>query len=96
MSKPPEMGTIPEGLEDKIGWMGSCSNNGTKLYKSDVSVRRRVVVSDWDSPLSGCLMPNRTLEKAMAPHSSTLAWKIPWMEKPGRLQSMGSLRVRHD
>ena len=36
------------------------------------------------------------LEKAMAPHSSTLAWKIPWMEEPGRLQSMGSLRVRHD
>ena len=31
-----------------------------------------------------------SLEKAMAPHSSTLAWKIPWMEKPGRLQSMGS------
>ena len=31
------------------------------------------------------------LEKAMAPHSSTLAWKIPWMEEPGRLQSMGSL-----
>ena len=35
-------------------------------------------------------------EKAMAPHSSTLAWKIPWMEEPGRLQSMGILRVRHD
>ena len=35
-------------------------------------------------------------EKAMAPHSSTPAWKIPWMEEPGRLQSMGSLRVRHD
>ena len=35
-------------------------------------------------------------EKAMAPHSSTLAWKIPWMEKPGRLQSMGSLRVGRD
>ena len=32
----------------------------------------------------------------MAPHSSTLAWKIPWMEEPSRLQSMGSLRVRHD
>ena len=32
----------------------------------------------------------------MAPHSSTLAWKIPWMEEPGGLQSMGSLRVRHD
>ena len=35
-------------------------------------------------------------EKAMAPHSSTLAWKIPWMEEPGRLPSMGLLRVRHD
>ena len=35
-------------------------------------------------------------EKAMAPHSSTLAWKIPWTEGPGRLQSMGSLGVRHD
>ena len=35
-------------------------------------------------------------EKAMAPYSSTLAWKIPWKEEPGRLQSMGSLRIRHD
>ena len=35
-------------------------------------------------------------EKAMATHSGTLAWKIPWMEEPGRLQSMGSLRVRQD
>ena len=35
-------------------------------------------------------------EKAMVPHSSTLAWKIPWMEEPGRLQSMGLLRVEHD
>ena len=36
------------------------------------------------------------MEKAMAPHSSTLAWKIPWTEEPGVLQSMGSLRVGHD
>ena len=35
-------------------------------------------------------------EKAMAPHSSTLAWKIPWTEEPGRLQSMGLLGVGHD
>ena len=35
-------------------------------------------------------------EKAMAPHSSTLAWKIPWTEEPGRLQTMGSRRVGHD
>ena len=37
-----------------------------------------------------------SLEKAMAPHSSTLALKIPWTEEPGRLQSMGSLRVGHN
>ena len=36
------------------------------------------------------------LEKATAPHSRTLAWKIPWTEEPGRLQSMGSRRVGHN
>ena len=36
------------------------------------------------------------LEKAMATHSSTLAWKIPWKEEPSRLQSIGSQRVRHN
>ena len=36
------------------------------------------------------------LEKEMATHSSILAWKIAWTEEPGRLQSMGSQRVRHD
>ena len=36
------------------------------------------------------------LEKEMATHSSILAWKIPWMEEPGRLQSWGSQRVSHD
>ena len=40
----------------------------------------------WEDPL----------EKEMATHSSTLAWKIPWREEPGRLQSMGSQRVRYD
>ena len=42
----------------------------------------------------GLLVPHP--EKAKAPHSSTLAWKIPWTEEPGGLQSMGLLRVRHD
>ena len=41
----------------------------------------------WEDPL---------LEKEMAIHSSTIAWKIPWTEEPGRLQSMGSQRVGHD
>ena len=40
----------------------------------------------WENPL----------EKEMSIHSSTIAWKIPWMEEPGGLQSMGSLRVGHD
>ena len=43
-----------------------------------------------------CAVEVSRAEKAMAPHSSTLAWKIPWMEEPGRLRSMGSLRVGHD
>ena len=42
------------------------------------------------------LKDRERLEKAMATHSSTLAWKIPYMEEPGGLQSMGSLRVGHD
>ena len=40
----------------------------------------------WEDPL----------EKEMAPHSSILAWKMPWTEEPGRLQSIGSQRVGHD
>ena len=47
-------------------------------------------------PLTSSLFPLITTSKAMAPHSSTLAWKIPWTEEPGRLQSMGSRRVGPD
>ena len=43
-----------------------------------------------------CQFLGRKSEKAIATHSSTLAWKIPWTEEPGRLQSMGSRRVGHD
>jgi len=49
------------------------------------------------SPREGKNYPLQyTSEKAMAPHSTTLAWKIPWMEEPVGLQSMGLLRVRHE
>ena len=41
---------------------------------------------DWENPL----------EKGMAPHSSIFAWKVPWTEDPGRLQSKGSQRVEHN
>ena len=49
-------------------------------------------------PVNAGLIPGSedALEKEMAIHSSTLPWKIPWTEEPGRLQSMGSLRVGHD
>ena len=42
------------------------------------------------------VITNLDREKAMVTHSSTLAWKLPWMEEPGGLQFMGSLRVGHD
>ena len=42
------------------------------------------------------LLASASRTKAMAHHSSTLAWKIPWTEEPGRLKAMGLLRVRHD
>ena len=43
-----------------------------------------------------CVLVTVVSEKAMASHSSTLAWKIPWTEEPGKPQSIGLRRVRHD
>ena len=58
-----------------------------QMVKRLLTVREtRVQSLGWEDPL----------EKEMATHSSILAWRIPWMEEPGRLQSMGSKRVRHD
>ena len=58
-----------------------------QLVKNPPAVQETWVPSlGWEDPL----------EKEMATHSSTLAWKIPWTEEPGRLQSMGSQRVGHD
>ena len=55
--------------------------------KASAAMREtRVWFLGWEDPV----------EKVMAPHSSTLAWKIPWTEEPGRLQSVGLLRVGHD
>ena len=51
---------------------------------------------NWHLPLAFAIHCYEDSEKAMAPYSSTLAWKIPWMEEPGWLQSMGLLGVRHD
>ena len=66
---------------------GPLSNKALRILISSFSFQGKDVFSTWWTLLT---------EKAMAPHSSILAWKIPWTEEPGRLQSMGSLRVWHD
>ena len=58
-------------------------------YLSEDRNSNRLIIRYWEFLWQG-------LEKAVAPHSSTLAWKIPWMGEPGGLQSMGSLGIRHD
>ena len=81
-------------------WHGS---NGTG-YSVILLITRSPTTVLWLSMITSvtmfiCLLCRSLcckLEKAMAPHSSTLAWKIPWTEEPGGLQSMGSRRVGHD
>ena len=63
-------------------------------WKPEVPLHKHVHVNIHWSLIS--TLPTPILEKAMAPHSSTLAWKSPWTEEPGRLQSMGSLKVGHN
>ena len=63
----------------------------------EVTRRKRGGIKRGETNLASNQFPKCSpLEKAMAPHSSTLAWKIPWTEEPGGLQSMGLLRVGHD
>ena len=57
------------------------------------SLKKTTLIAVWGMDYR---VPEWESKKAAAPHSSTLAWKIPWTEEPGRLQSMGSLRVGYD
>ena len=67
--------------------MGKLTSLVAQMVKRLPTMQETQVRSlDWEDPL----------EKEMATHSSTLAWKIPWMEERGRLQSMGLQRIRHD
>ena len=66
-----------------------------KSRASLVAQRVKCLPTMWETRVRS-LGREDPLEKAMATHSSTLAWKIPWTEKPGRLQSMGLKRVGHD
>ena len=72
---------------DKLVDLSEVASLVAQTVKFLSAVRKTWVRSlGWEDPLG----------KEMATHSSTLAWKIPWTEEPGRLQSMGSQRVGHD
>ena len=79
-----------------VMWLASTPTE--QHWEGSINKRKNTEISIWSHGLKSCLYysPALCLEKAMAPNSSTLAWKIPWTEEPGRLQSMGLLRVRHD
>ena len=86
-------------LDNVIAWhiglcfLKRCMTSGmTQLVNTMSPVASRNIY--W--PLSYYIGLSVTMEKALAPHSSTLAWKIPWTEEPDGLQFMGSWRVRHD
>ena len=80
-----------------------CGQLTIKLYKKGdgpasklILFFGRLMTMEIEGSLKVLLVLLKNLEKAMATHSSTLAWQIPWTEEPGRLQFMGSLGVRHD
>ena len=82
--------------------MGSCPISSRQIDGETMETGRDFILGDskitTDGNCSHEIKRHLLLgkEKAMATHSSTLAWKIPWTEEPGRLQSMGLLRVGHD
>ena len=87
-------------------WRG-CGAKGTLLHcwcrcklldGMEMPIKARNKTSIWPNNTPSRHIPwvNQKWEKAMAPHSSTLAWKIPWLEEPGGLQYMGSQRVGDD
>ena len=91
------------------GELRSHKSHGTAKKKIKCLKREQQIENIWGKSSRNFKKPNlnlllatiyiglhRITEKAMAPYSSTLAWKIPWREEPGGLQSKGSLRVGHD
>ena len=76
----------PSILFPILHFFNSCSTTGLSVEMMGIQIWSSFIFTAWW----------RISEKAMAAHSSTLAWKIPWMEEPGVPWSMGSLRVGHD
>ena len=87
-----------------LAWVAMPSSSGSSRprdqtqvsYVSCIASKFFTVSATWEVPYKILISIMQSLEKAMATHSSTLAWKIPWTEEPGRLQSMGLQRVGHD
>ena len=77
--KEEEIGKLPE-KEFRIMIVKMIKNSGNRMEKMQDSINKDL---------------EELMEKAMAPHSSTLAWKTPWTEKPGGLQSIETQRVGH-
>ena len=83
----------PQASSIEITWFWkACSTFLILQYRNDVWKGNLTLDTNIEIILCNC----KTRIMAMAPHSSTLAWKIPWTQEPRRLQSMGSLRVGHD
>ena len=79
-----------------VGKESACSADPGSIPGSGRSAGEGIGYPLQYSSLENSMAYTVPAEKAMTPNSSTLAWKIPWMEEPGRLQSMGWLRVGHD
>ena len=75
---------------------GGLQSMGLQRVGHDWAAKHKCKTNDSDESDSCLLSAYHVLEKAMAAHSSALAWKIPWMQEPGGLQSMGPLEVGHD
>ena len=81
------------------GWMGKVAVHRPQLIWALLLRKGKLLIckrEEWYFLLLMMHVFCRFWRRQRATHSSTLAWKIPWMEEPGRLQSMGSLRVGHD
>ena len=94
---------VPESFQSMVfsryvlrnGIVGSYGSSIFSFRASLVAQMVKRLPTMWETRVQS-LDQEDPLDKEMATHSSILAWKIPWMEDPGRLQSMGLQRVRHD